>query len=439
MTPFARSFACDDAMTMDRGLEHAQVLLRQGRPELAERSLREHLAQVPDDAGALALLALTQVQREMYAAALDSATSAIGADPDMPLAHYVHAMALDGLGRSGPALEAAREVVRLAPDSSLGFRALTSVWASQRRWSDVLQAADQGLALDPDDPDLINARGVALTQLGRRHEASETFVDALRMTPTHPGLLTGQGLAKLHQGRPQEAMEAFREALRIEPGNEGARFGLVEAMKARNPLYGALLAAALAFSRLGTRGQILVIVGFLLVNRVIRGLASDPETRTLGFILLAAYLTFVWLTFAASSLFDLLLRLDPLGRHALTSEQVTQANLVGALVAVGIPAGVLALVTQAAAPAFLAVLSLGLVVPLDNVFEARPGRLRWAMVVYTVVVLLLGVGAVTLAVANALGGAAPGRERLAEDLFFWMLLAIAAATWLSWPIAMRSR
>jgi tetratricopeptide (TPR) repeat protein len=426
-------------MTMDRGLEHAQVLLRQGRPDLAERSLREHLAQSPDDAWALALLALTQVQREQYTAALDSATSAIGGDPDLPLAQYVRALALDGLGRFTPALEAAREVVRLAPDSPLGFQALTVVWASQRRWNDVLQAADQGLAVDPDDPDLINARGVALTQLGRRHEASETFVDALRTTPTHAGLLTGQGLAKLHQGHPEDAMEAFREALRIEPGNEAARFGLVEAMKARNPLYAVLLAGMLAFSRLGTRGQILVIVGFLIMNRVIRGLAADPETRTLGFILLAAYLTFVWLTFAASSLFDLLLRLDPLGRHALTSEQVTQANLVGALVAIGIPAGALALITQAAAPAFLAVLALGLVVPLDNVFEARPGRLRWAMIAYTLVVVLLGGTAVALALADALAGVPPGRERLAEDLFFWMLLAIAAATWLSWPIAMRSR
>lgn len=423
-------------MTVDRGLQHAEVLIRQGRPELAERSLREHLAQAPDDGRALALLGLTHVQRDRYDDAERAARSAIAIDPDQPFAHYVHALALSGLGRHKPAVAAANETIRLAPDASMGFAALASVRARQARWKDVLSAADAGLALEPDDSDLINLRGVALTQLGRRAEASLTYVDALREAPTHPGLLTGQGLAMLHARRPRDAMDAFREALRIDPTHEGARAGLVEAMKARNPLYGWFLSLMLVFSRLGTRGQILLIVGYLVGNRVIRGLVADPDTRMLGSILLAAYLLFVWLTFAASSLFDLLLRLDPIGRYALSREEITQANVVGALVAIGIPAGIVALITQAPTPTYLAIVALGLVVPIDNVFMARGAPVRLALIGYAVIVGLLGAIAVGLSVAGVLTGAGDG---LAETLFFVMLAGIAISTWISWPLARRAR
>ena len=50
-----------------------------------------------------------------------------------------------------------------------------------------------------------------------------------------------QGWTLLEQGNRKKAMEHFRESLRLDPTNGWAQAGLVEAIKAGNPVYAVML------------------------------------------------------------------------------------------------------------------------------------------------------------------------------------------------------
>jgi len=228
------------------------------------------------------------------------------------------------------------------------------------------------------------------------------------------------------------ALRGFREALRLDPTDEMARAGLVDAMKARNPLYALLLRYTLWSSRLGGRATILLFVGFILASRLGRGLARDPQLSWLGFALVGVLLLFVWTTYAGNPLFNLLLRLDPLGRHALDDDQRTEANLVGTLVAIGLPAAVAAIVLQAMPAIAVAVATLGGVVPAALAFRVT-GPWRAALAALTGGVLVLGAAAAFLAAADPSAGDAP------QLLTFVAFALVIVSTWASIPLALRHR
>jgi tetratricopeptide (TPR) repeat protein len=427
-------------VTAQRDLAHAQVLFEQGRFDLATDALRRHLAADPNDANAHGLLSLCLRNENRVKEAIAEARAAIAADPELSLGHYALSRALVEQRQYPAALEAAMEVIRLEPNETSGYQALAIVRIEQRNWAGALEATEEGLALNPQNASLLEIRGLAQAQLGDKQGADATFLAALERNPESSNALAGRGFAMLHAGRMNEAVESYRDALRIDPSNEMARAGLVEALKARNPIYAVILGRLLWLSRLSGRALIAFFVGWFVLNRAIQALSRVPETRPLAFVLLGVYLLVVWLSFAASPLFNLLLRLDPLGRHALTDEQRQEANIVGLLVAFGLPVAVLALVTQSLPLAQLAAILLGLVIPLDNAFEARPdSTLRLALQGYVIVVATLGGLAILSALAGPSGPLAPlGREGISETLFVAAMGLIVLATWISWPLARRT-
>jgi hypothetical protein len=110
-------------------------------------------------------------------------------------------------------------------------------------------------------------------------------------------------------------------------------------MKARNPLYRPLLRAFLWMGGLEGKAQIGLVLGLFVGSRVLRGLArARPELAPFIFPVLGIYAGFVLLTWIAEPLFNLLLRLDRFGRHALSREQIVASNWLGADLAVGLAA-----------------------------------------------------------------------------------------------------
>lgn len=421
-----------------RHLEHALLLIEQGRADLAERSLREHLAAEPDDGEAVALLALTQADSGQATTALDTATAALRLVPESPTAHYALASAALANGRYGAAADAANEVIRLAPGDSLGYQALTIARSSQLRSRDALVAAEAGLRLDPTNDTLLGLHAIVLTQLGRSGEAAVSFEEALRVAPTNPLLHAGLGIRNLYDSRWDAAAESFQESLRLGPTNESARIGLVEALKARNPLYGALLAGTFAFMKLGTRGVVILVAGWLVIQYVLRGILNDPATERLGFILTLIYGFVIWLYGAAPSIFDFLLFHHPVGRDALSADEIREAKATGWLIAIAIAAAIAWLLTGTPTALFWAVIvALGLVMPLANVYSVRPGLIRRAFAAYLCVAATLGLTSIVL---RAIGTATNDTQRMstAEPLFIAAVIMIVAATWLSWPAALKT-
>ncbi len=136
---------------------------------------------------------------------------------------------------------AAREAVRLDPEDADYYALLASIRVQQRQWADALHNAELGLAVAPDHVACANLKAMALVNLGRRQEADATIQTTLAKEPENAATHANQGWALLHMGDHKAAMEHFREALRLNPNMEWARQGILEALRARNPIYRILL------------------------------------------------------------------------------------------------------------------------------------------------------------------------------------------------------
>lgn len=405
-------------------LTRAQLLMDQGRTDMAEQELRRALAEDPHDFYAHALLALCLAEggKARGGEALSEAREAVGLAPDLGFSHYALARVHLAAGRDAEAERAIREAIALDPDEPDFRGVLAAILLDRRRWAEALEEADRGLEIEPDHVLCANLRATALVHLGRKGEAGATLRQALSRDPENAFTHANQGWALLHRGDRRGAMEHFRESLRLEPNNDWARAGLVEALKAGNPLYAAMLRYFLWMTRLDRRTQWMIVLGGFLGYRVVlRTARSNPEWAPFLYPLMAAYVLFVLLSWTADAFFNFVLFLSPTGRHALSREQRTGAMLMGAAVASGVGFGVAALLTGAEVAVMGALMSLLLLVPLAASLRARPGTTRRVVSALT--------GALALAAAAAVVLAATGDGATASTLFSVVMLGSVVMSW----------
>lgn len=379
---------------MSAHLARARLLLAQSRPADAERETLLALATEPDDPGALALLALSRVDQQKHPEALAAARSAIGLAPDDPYFHYVHGFVLHRLDRNDDAFAAVQEALRLAPDEADYFSLMAAIELSRRNWSPALTASEQALALNPEHVNAANLRAMALVRLGRKEEATATVDFALHRAPENAFSHANQGWNCLHRNDPKQAQVHFREALRLDPTLDYAREGMLEALKAQNPIYRGMLAYFLWIGALSGRLQWAFMIGIFFGTRFIRQLATE-HTR-LGVVLwplLILFYAFIYLSWTAMPMFNLLLRFNRFGRHILTRDQRVASNWFGAFFvgALGMLGWWLASPENDLALALLILLTV-LSLCISATFGRR-GRAR----------LILGVTTGVLATVGALG------------------------------------
>lgn len=392
---------------MNPHLERGLLLFQQSRHELAEAELRQALADEPQEAYAHALLALCLAEREKFADATAEAQQAIHFAPDLPFAHYALARVLCDRNRYAEARAAIEEAIRLDASDADHFSLLAGIHFQERRWPDALQAAEQGLELDAEHVGCTNLRAMALVKLGRKAEAGATIDAALAKAPENALTHANQGWTLLERGDPKKALEHFREALRLDPENEWARAGIVEALKARNIIYAAMLKYFLWMSKLSSRAQWGIILGGYFGSRLLGSMAqSNPDLAPWVLPLRILYITFAVLTWTAYPLFNLMLRLNRFGRLALTPAQNVEANWVGALFFLALLslAGCVAMGFGSPWLMSLAVFGL-LLLPLSGYFRCSAGWPRNTMLAVVVVLLLIGGAAIAFIWQAYLGDA----------------------------------
>jgi tetratricopeptide (TPR) repeat protein len=371
----------------DKHLQRAFVLFEQSRLDLAEPELRQALAGGPDNGLAHSLLALCLLERKEWNGATDEARLGVRLTPEFPFAHTTLARVLAGRQYLDEAVEAANESLRLDPTDADTYALLSLIHTHRRDWRKALQAAEQGLEHDAEHVDCNNARAMALTKLGRTAEAGTTLAAALDRDPENPLSHANLGWTALHDGETKKALEHFREALRLDPTEDYARAGLVEALQARNPIYGLMLRYFLFMGRLSGRAQWSLIIGAYVIYRVLAGLArTNPQWAPWIMPLIVAYIVFVVLSWLSQPIFNLLLRLSPYGRHALSVNQRRGANLVGLL---ALPA-ILSLIWWITGAAGSEIGAMGtiyfglLLLPASAIYRCDTGWPRWCMALYTI-------------------------------------------------------
>jgi tetratricopeptide (TPR) repeat protein len=316
---------------MSAHLQRAHVLLAQSRPADAERELLPALASSPDNAEVHALLALCRTRQERPADALDPATTAVGLAPDWPFTHYIHAVVLRDLGKLKHALDAIAEAIRLDPADADNFTVQSSIHLRRDDWSSALASAEAALRLAPEDNTAANLRAMSLVRLGRKEEAVHTVSRNLSRNPNDAFSHANQGWNALHRNDPRLAQEHFREALRLDASMDYARQGLLEALKARNPVYRAMLAYFLWSGRVSQKIQWAFMLGVIFGNRVISSLSeSNPQLAWFFIPLQVLFYAFIYLSWTAGPMFNFALLFDRFGRHVLTKRERNAALIFGA-------------------------------------------------------------------------------------------------------------
>jgi tetratricopeptide (TPR) repeat protein len=380
-------------MAMSAHLDRAQLLLAQSRPADAEQEAMQALATQPENPRALALLALSRVDQSKHELALEAAGAAVGLAPDEPYFHYVHALVQHRMDHDEEAFRAAQEALRLDPTDADYFALLASIELARRRWPAALEAAEQALALNPEHVGAANLRAMALIRLGRKAEATATVDFALTRAPEDAFSHANQGWNYLHQNDPKRAQEHFREALRLDPTLEHARHGMLEALKARNPVYRAMLAYFLWLGRQSAKFQWGFIIGVYFASRAAHGLSeAQPQLSWLWTPLLWMFYAFVYLSWTAGPMFNLLLRFDRFGWHVLSDDQRTGANWFGAVFALMLVCFAWWLGAGSAVGFFAAIVLAALSICIAATF-GRTGRNRLILGACTGALALIAVSA----------------------------------------------
>lgn len=379
---------------MSAHLERAQLLLAQSRPADAEQEVMRALTTQPAEPRALALLALSRIEQGKRESALQAARDAIGMAPDVSYYHFVHAEILHRLDRPDDAFRAVQEALRLDPADADNFALLAAIELSRRDWSGALVAAENALALNAEHVTAINLRSIALVRLGRKNEAMAAVDFALDREPENAFSHANQGWNRLHRNQPREAQEHFREALRLDPNLDYAREGMLEALRARNPVYRGMLAYFLWMGRQSSRLQWMLIIAVLFGSGVIRSFAAaQPSLDWLWWSLLGLLYGFVYLTWTAQPMFDLLLRFDRFGRHVLSAPQRLASNWFGASFILALASCVAWIATDRTEALFATLVLAAISICVAATFRTV-GRQRW----------MLGAGTAALAALALISG-----------------------------------
>jgi tetratricopeptide (TPR) repeat protein len=379
-------------------LQRALVLHQQGRHEMAAQELRKLLATTPENAFALALLAISLIELERRDEAETAAREAIGKEPDLAFAHYALARVLADRNRFPEAARVIEEALRLDPGEADYHGMHAFIELQQEHWQAALDAAETGLQMDPEHVNCNNLRAMALVKLGRKSEARNTIDTTLSREPENSFTHANKGWTLLEQGRRKEALKHFQESLRLEPGNEWARAGLVEALKAGNPIYAVVLKYFLWMQRLPSNLRWGILIGGYFANNLLRGIAvASPQLAPWILPLRILYTSFALLTWLAVPVFNLFLFLHPVGRHALNPLQKKQALSVGLCFGLALLFLLGALDPSFRSDNLISAMIVGLLaIPVSSVFVCHEGWPRNTMAAIALVLGLVGTAAATI-------------------------------------------
>lgn len=304
-----------------------RLLLDQGRHEQAIAELRLAIAESPELTFIYSTLAVALLRANRWQEAMETIRTALAKEPNNAYNHWV--LTLVWLERSHlkEAEESIKQAVELEPGDPDHHGLQARVLYERHRFAEALAAANSGLAHDATNDLSLTYRARALMELGQKNEAHAVADTLLSENPDDAWNHCLRADQLIEQGNYDEARKHYLEALRLDPRLEGARMGLATCLKARSPVYGLLLKGLLFLDRFRGwslwGGMILLFVAVRYGNAFV---LKHPEWMV-AYETTKAFLWAVLILFSiANPLFDLLLRFDRDGRHALSEDERRSTN-----------------------------------------------------------------------------------------------------------------
>lgn len=203
---------------LSTGLAKADHLLDLGRYAEGQRILAGLLAEHPDDAQVLLLLARAHLGLEQPELALSAARAAISAEPEAPSGWLLAGLALQVLDRGDEAVRHGQEGVRLAPEDYRSHLVLARIASKGPATRPLARAAALAAAQRaPEEPETHYVLGsIALTQ-GDRPTAERAFRQTLALQPDHALASNDLGVVLASRGRRLRAGERFVDSVANDP------------------------------------------------------------------------------------------------------------------------------------------------------------------------------------------------------------------------------
>ena len=393
-----------------------------GRHNQAIKELNHALSSAPEDPELHFLLALCYYEKDKYKRALHHIFQTLQKAPDNALVHQTYGAILIALNQHKQAQMAIDQAMRLNPQDADNYAVQAQLYIERQYWDDALAAADDGLAIDPENTDCLNFRSMALTKLRRHKDASATIATTLHQAPENPNAHANMGWQKLHQNQPREALTHFQEALRLQPDNDYAKSGLVEALKARNPIYRVLLAYMLWMITLSPGVRFGVLIGGYVLYRIALGLVGgNPQLGVILWPLIAVYVLFALLTWVGVPAFNLLLLIHPYGRYALDFKQRITACVFGAMLVTTVTATALGWFGNLPIVLSFGIMTAMLTIIVTHSLQLLGTRKFTSRAVVSGVLIAL--------MLTVIGAELTGQQALASSMYILFLISFVGAMW----------
>lgn len=308
------------ATHIDRG----HTLLELNRIEQALEEFTKALSFDPLGREALTQVTICQINLRRYDVALENINALIANNPDFDFGHYLLAHYYHVKEKYQQAEEAIVEAIKFAPHTSSYFAKYAQIKLETKNWEKALELSNIGLALDPEDSGCLNTRANALNKLNKKDELAQTVDKLLEINPNDAYSHANVGWAKLEQNDHEGARKHFIEALRIDPNYNYAKDGLMQSIKAKNPIYRVFLQYSLWFTNLQQYAMLLFFVGFIFLQKFLS--AQENTWAQSAYYFLLAFALSSWVVNPIGNLF---LRIDPMGKFLLSAREKISSNITG--------------------------------------------------------------------------------------------------------------
>ncbi|MEL6988290.1 MAG: tetratricopeptide repeat protein, partial [Bacteroidota bacterium] len=349
-----------------------EILLKQKRFDQAESIIKNLLAQDFNNTDLLYLLGEIKIRKDQANEANEIANRGIGIEPDNSRFYFLKSR-VDIIQKN---LDTAESNIQKAiyndPDISSYFALYGQIKMMRKDFEEALRLADEALELDPEDLDALNLRSAALIKLDRKEDSFITIEGALREDPENAYTHTNYGWGLLEQGEHKKALEHFKQALNSDPNYNFAQAGLLEAIKASNPIYRLFLKYAFFMGKLTAQYQWGVIIGFYVLFRFLSSLARNNEgLKPFLMPIVIALAIIAFSTWVITPISNLFLRFNKYGQLLLSKDEKLSSNFVAFSFLIFLIGIILFALTQDQKMMLVAVFGFTMMVPLSVIFSVE--------------------------------------------------------------------
>lgn len=380
-------------------LAKIDILFQQQKFVEAERILKDLLAQDASNVYYLSLLAEANLQQDKYEVAEQVINNAIGLSPDSAHLFYIKARIAIQQDKLKEGEEYILQAIELDAYDADYFSLLANIKLARKQYQEALDFAENALQIDAENLLGINIRSTALLKLNKVEESFNTIEGALREDPNNAFTHANYGWGLLEKGNHKKALEHFKESLKNNPNFDYAQAGMMEALKASNPIYRMFLKYAFWMGNLTSKYQWFVIVGFYFGIRGLRAVAEANENLQPYLVPLIILLSLVaFSTWVITPISNLFLRFNKYGQLLLDKDEKMSSNFVAASFITFLLGAVGYFALSREEFLTVAVFGFTMMVPLSVVFS--PTKYKFALPGYAVLMLVVGVAAIGLAFAT---------------------------------------